>query len=110
MITNIYNISISNEFRILRFTVDTTLDNTVSSTLTYEIPPSIKTNGIWNPTDESLFVEDELKALISEYKHHWPDDLRQEYERQQDLLEARIMQRTIGLTDAEIDAILNELL
>jgi hypothetical protein len=110
MITNIYNISISNEFKILRFTVDSTLDNSVSNTLSYEIPPSIKNNGIWVPTDDSVVEEPELKALINEYKHHWLDDLRQEYEKRQDAIEFRNVTQQVILSNEEIDAILNELL
>lgn len=110
MITNIYNISMSNEFKILKFSVDTTIDDTVSNTLVYEIPPSLKTNGVWEATNESIFEEPELKAIINAHMHHWPDDLRQEYERRQDAKELRLVVTQNTLSNEEIDAILRELL
>jgi hypothetical protein len=110
IITNIRDIKVSGEFKILKFTVNRQVDEFLATEVTYEIPPSLKTAGLWVPTDDSIFEEQELKDLINNHLQQWPEDLRLAYEANQDAKELKSVVQQNVLSNEEIDAILRELL
>lgn len=110
IITDIRNITSHGEFKILKFTVNRYVDEFLSTEVTYEIAPSMRDGGSWIRTNDSIVEEPELKEIINNHMHNWPDDLISEYERQQDLKELKSAANQDILSNEEIDAILRELL
>lgn len=76
----ISNTMVNEPYNILSFLYSGVNEQGFSFEYLYEVHPAYKSSdGIWINTSENMFIEDDIKLLISEYKVLWTEEIINEY-------------------------------
>lgn len=76
----ISNIIIKEPYSVLSFLYSGLNDQKFPFEYLYEVLPAYKSSdGIWIATDESIFIEDDIKSLVTKHKVLWTEDVIEEY-------------------------------
>jgi hypothetical protein len=78
MTTVTSTVEVVEPYKILKFTV-TSVGESVSTEIVYEIPPGSIVNGVWDDTTADDFSEPELKEIITDYQYLWTDSVKAAY-------------------------------